>query len=38
VIAEIFEKRTATTPRNVVERCRKRFAAYDRTVGKEKQE
>jgi phage-related protein len=36
VIAEVFEKRTARTPRNVIERCRKRFAAYDRAVGKEK--
>ena len=38
VIGEIFERKSAKTPRNVIEQCRKRFAAYDRVVENGKQE
>jgi phage-related protein len=29
VLAEVFEKKTAQTPKPVIEACRKRFRAYD---------
>jgi len=37
VIGEVFEKKTAKTPRHVIERCQERFEAYDRIVRKGKQ-
>jgi phage-related protein len=30
VILEVFSKKTRTTPRNVIEACRKRLKEYDR--------
>jgi phage-related protein len=32
VIGDVFEKKTAKTPRKVIERCQRRFAVYDRVV------
>jgi phage-related protein len=29
VIAEVFSKKTAATPRQVIETCRRRLRAYD---------
>jgi len=29
VIIEVFAKKTATTPKKVIEKCRKRLSAYD---------
>ena len=29
VIVEVFQKRTRTTPKHVIETCRRRLAAYD---------
>jgi phage-related protein len=37
VIGEVFEKKTAKTARNVIERCQKRFEVYDRVVREGKQ-
>ncbi len=33
VIAEVFAKTTKKTPRHVIEVCKARLAAYDRTAG-----
>jgi phage-related protein len=33
VIADVFEKKTRQTPRQVVERCRQRLREYDRLQG-----
>jgi len=33
VILEIFEKKTRTTPRGVIETCRARLVQYDKAVG-----
>jgi phage-related protein len=30
VIGDVFAKKSRTTPREVIRRCRKRLAAYDR--------
>lgn len=32
VIGDVFEKKTAKTPRNVIERCQRRLEVYDRVV------
>jgi phage-related protein len=34
VICEVFSKKTQTTPKTVIESCRRRLAAYDGAVGK----
>jgi hypothetical protein len=32
VIADVFSKKTRTTPRNLIETCRERLRRYDQTV------
>jgi phage-related protein len=34
VICEVFSKKTQGTPKNVIESCRRRLAAYDAVAGK----
>ncbi len=36
VIADVFEKKTTKTPRNVIQRCQRRLEMYDRVVGEGK--
>lgn len=33
VIADVFEKTSRTTPKTVIDTCRRRLAAYDATTG-----
>ena len=35
VIADIFSKKTATTPKSVLDACRRRLRAYDAAFGEE---
>ncbi len=35
VIAAVFSKTTRTTPKTVLDTCRRRFQAYDRATGEE---
>jgi hypothetical protein len=32
VIGDVFAKKSRTTPREVIQRCQKRLAAYDRSA------
>ena len=34
VIAEVFDKKTAQTPKAVIDNCKRRFARYDETAAK----
>jgi phage-related protein len=36
IIAEVFEKKTQQTPKNVLDTCRKRFSEYDRATRSQK--
>ena len=36
VIGDVFAKTTRTTPRDVIDRCQRRLAAYDRTARERK--
>ncbi len=33
VILEVFEKKTQTTPKHVIDTCKKRIVAYDNAQG-----
>jgi phage-related protein len=32
VLLDVFEKRTATTPKSVIEECRRRLRSYERSM------
>jgi phage-related protein len=34
IICEVFSKKTRATPKNVIQSCRRRLAAYDAAAGK----
>jgi phage-related protein len=37
VIVDVFSKKTAQTPRHVIDRCRRRLQVYDRAAGSEEE-
>ena len=38
IIVEVFSKKTATTPRGVLDVCQRRLRAYDQTTRREREQ